>query len=334
MCSQKIISPTADHRHPRLAEVALRAVGAIEVASQNCSLTESELAQAVIDALHGQDHGDHADVILGALPGASLAGWNRDPVVSSDTSLKALLQSDWCCKDYLEALCVAIVRLEACHHVSLVRKFVFRFVHKSDPDILNRSSEELYAYGYIGLSNALRGYDPSSNNTISTFAALRIDGAIRDGIRAESPVPKRLTTFVRAVESAEEKLTLALSRIPTKSELCAELGDQARYLHLYPRLRLQASIDELESFNPQSPEDVSHSVEIMSLREDLQEGLALLTEFERDSLLLVHCDGLTVRAAARELGATQREVRKAADCAISKLRTMPTIEQWKPASVS
>lgn len=328
MCSNQNISPTADHRHPRLAEAAVRSINAIEHAASVDSLSVSELSNQVIEALHGTDSGEHVNVVLGALPRSAVDGWNLEVSPDLPTSVKSLLASDYS-HEYLEPLCAAIVRLEACHHVSLVKKFVSQFVSKSDPESLNRTPPELYAYGYVGLSNALRGYDPASSNTLSTFAAIRIVGAVRDGIRAESPVPKRLTTFVRAVESAEEKLTLALSRVPTREELSAELGEQARYLHLYPRLRRQASLDELEFFNPPSTEDVNHQVEVMNMSADLHAGLVTLDPLERNSFTLLYGSGLTERAAAKELGITQRELKGAASSAIAKLRDMPSISQWE-----
>lgn len=247
-------------------------------------------------------------------------------------TVKAMLASE----PELEELARAVVRLEACHHVLLVKKLVTRFVSQQDPSTFNHSAEDLFAYGYIGLSNALKGYDPATNSTISTFSAFRITGAVRDGIRSESPVPKRLTTFVRKVRSVEEALTISLSRVPTQEEVRSELGDDARYFHLYPRLYHQASLDEISQARPldedgffASPDDTTSMVESHLAGEDIREALQDLTDLERTAVRLLHVDGMTLHAAAQETGIPRRELKANADSAIEKLRAQPRVQQWR-----
>lgn len=134
-----------------------------------------------------------------------------------------------------------VISRESVKHEGLIHKECNRLV-RSLPD---RSAEDLKGYGWVGLRVALRLYDPSLGFAFSTYACPRINGAIRDGVRAESPIPKRLTTFVRKVGKIEETLTHHLARTPTFEEVRAHLAASAESLHLLPRLAAPASIEEM-----------------------------------------------------------------------------------------
>lgn len=275
---------TIDHRHPELASIALKIVGTATAASAKGDLPRRRTVDAATQAMYSRESGEHREVSVTAIaeladiPAENLFPIYDQPVTEkSPRTLKKFLSAVENPEYDIYNLVDAIVRFEACHHVNLVKKFVSQYVSqyvsRQDPDILNRSADELFTYGYVGLSDALRSYDPT-NNTISTFSNFRIVGAVRDGIRSESPVPKRLTTFVRAVESAEESLTKSLSRVPTHAEVEQALGDQSRYLHLYPRLARQASLDEITSYNPVSEDNVEEFVTNGEVGADIQEEVS------------------------------------------------------------
>lgn len=324
---------TTDHRHPDLVLTASKLVHTAETAAERSQLESDQLIATACDALQNNDTGEHRTHILRAIRRES--GVDYSELASAydshntpkwnNSTLKTLLQ-DNPSFDYLVG---SVVRFEACHHVNLVKKFVSKYVSSQDPNILNRSAEELFFYGYIGLSNALKGYNPVSGNTISTFAAYRINGAVRDGVRSESPVPKRLTTFVRAVESAEEKLTIALSRVPTREEIKEELGEQAKYLHLYPRLCRQASLDEMEGYNPSVEQDAAEVVESSIISEDLHDAMSELTETEKVAVRLIHGEGLAERKAAKDSGIPQGELARAAVSGAEKLKQQPKLQAWR-----
>ena len=61
----------------------------------------------------------------------------------------------------------------------LVRSLVTR-VHRSIP--VRADLDDLIAYGELGLAQAARDYDPSHGVAFTTFAFLRVRGAIYDGV--------------------------------------------------------------------------------------------------------------------------------------------------------
>lgn len=333
--THEVNASTIDHRHPELATIALRIVGTATAAADSSQLPVRRTVDAATQALFSRESGEHREVSVAAISALSgipmedlFVAYDAPTDSKAPRTLKKLLASVEEPAYDLENLADAIVRFEACHHVNLVKKFVSQFVSRQDPDILNRSADDLFTYGYVGLSNALRSYDPSTN-TISTFSNFRIVGAVRDGIRSESPVPKRLTTFVRAVESAEESLTKALSRVPTHAEVEEALGDQSRYLHLYPRLARQASLDEITSYNPVSGDNVEDMVAYGAASNDIQAEIFSLDEVERIAVQLIHADGLTARMAARESGIAQSQLTRAAASGLAKLRQSPRLQRWQ-----
>ena len=326
-------SHTVDHRHPELVSIFLRIVGTAEHAAQETNSHVRHYVSHAAQALFSKEVGEHREIAVAAIAKTSdlplsdlFCVYDQAPDPQAPRTLKGL-DSYLPEPDFdMEELVDAVVRFEACHHVNLVKKFVNQYVSRQDPNTLNRSADELFAYGYIGLSNALRGYDPSTN-TISTFANFRVVGAVRDGVRSESPVPKRLTTFVRSVESAEEALTKVLSRVPTRDEVREALGDQAKYLHLYPRLCRQASLDDMVGYNPTSNEDVAEAVELGQVSDALRQEMQDLTPVEQTAVQLLHADGLSARMASKESGIPQRELTRAAESALKKLRQAPRLQR-------
>jgi len=84
--------------------------------------------------------------------------------------------------------------------------------------------EELVRAGVLGLVQAAHRYDPDKGVAFHHYAALRIRGAILDAVRNTDWAPRSVRRAGRVIETANEKLANDLGRIPTNSELAAELG--------------------------------------------------------------------------------------------------------------
>ncbi len=64
------------------------------------------------------------------------------------------------------------------------------------------SHEELQSFGHEGLLSAARSFDPSRGVPFTSWAALKVRGAIIDGVRATGALPRRLYQQLRALEAA------------------------------------------------------------------------------------------------------------------------------------
>lgn len=135
----------------------------------------------------------------------------------------------------------ALITLEGRRHVNLIWHQANK-LQRSFPD---REASELLTWGWLGLRTALRNYNPGLGFAFSTYAVTRIVGAIRDGVRAENPVPKRLGTLARKVAAVETDLARSLGRSPTMSEVSAALNLEASQLAAVRRTRTPASIEEI-----------------------------------------------------------------------------------------
>ena len=129
--------------------------------------------------------------------------------------------------------------------------------NKLSSNLPGTSAADLLTFGWLGLRVALRQFDPSLGFQFSTFGVPKINGAMRDGVRSEHWLPKRLTTFVRKVTAADEELANKLGRSPTLPELAEHLGEDFEQLKIIPRLANSASFEELALVNGGERDEIS-----------------------------------------------------------------------------
>jgi RNA polymerase sigma factor for flagellar operon FliA len=231
-----------------------------------------------------------------------------------------------------------VISRESVRHEGLIFKEANRLV-RTLPD---RTADELTGYGWAGLRVALRNYDPDLGFAFSTYACPKINGAIRDGVRAESPIPKRLTTFVRKVSAAEEKLTHALSRVPTYAEIAAYVDSTAEAMDLLPRLVPTASLEELaESPTGERGREPACLVDdadpqeaaIVAMRDAaLHRAIDALPPEEAQAVRLLLLEEVPIGKAAAMLGVEARQLRARRQRALLALE--PVMRAWMDEHVT
>jgi RNA polymerase sigma factor for flagellar operon FliA len=164
---------------------------------------------------------------------------------------------------------------------------------------------------------------------LSTYACPRIVGAIRDGVRSENPVPKRLATWQRKVVKAEEDLAQSLGRQPSLEEVASHMGEELEGLSILPRLNPAASIDELVDIASErggvprwmvDGTDPADSAVDAARASDVASALELLPEDQRRAVQLLVMDALSPTEARLETGATARQMRQRKEKALLALR--------------
>lgn len=227
-----------------------------------------------------------------------------------------------------ESLASEVIVRETGAHTGLLHKEISK-LRNSIPE---SQGDELLGFAWKGLRVALRQFDPTRGYTFSTYACPRINGAIRDGVRAESHLPKRLTTVARKLASANEDLTRKMNTTPSMNEICEYLG--VKEPQLVSRLAAPSSLDELSansegSWTPGSLVDESDPAEAagLSLRsEAVIEALRELGDNERAVLVGVYFQEKTLTAVAKELKVDVRVARGLRDTGFAKLREQ--LEAW------
>ncbi|MCP5051065.1 MAG: FliA/WhiG family RNA polymerase sigma factor [bacterium] len=84
--------------------------------------------------------------------------------------------------------------------------------------------DDLVHTGILGLIDAVKKYDPTKGTRFSTYASLRIKGAILDELRNLDWASRSLRQKIKEVESAFESLEMKLGRPPAEEEVAESLN--------------------------------------------------------------------------------------------------------------
>ena len=186
--------------------------------------------------------------------------------------------------------------------------------------------EDLYQLGCLGFLKAVRGFDPAFGCQFSTYAVPKSAGEIRRFLRDDGAVKVSRSVKERAltIRQARDRLTHALGREPTLSELSAETGLESEDIAAAEEASLPVASLQMEAG------EEGFTLESMVGTEGMEEGvverLALrgaidsLPERERQVIFLRYYKNLTQDRAARVLGVSQVQVSRIERKAVEHLR--------------
>jgi RNA polymerase sigma factor for flagellar operon FliA len=194
--------------------------------------------------------------------------------------------------------------------------------------------EDLIHAGVIGLIDALNKFDHSKHVQFGSYAKFRIRGAILDSLREMDWGPRELRRKARKVEEAHRKLSLALSRAPSETEIAAELGVELKEFQQLlgeldslevGSLRVESPWDgkeqDLCDYLPNAPEDTPFFRCLRSEMKDLlTRVIAELPEKERQVLALYYFEDLTMKEVGAVVGIGESRVSQIHSLAVVRLR--------------
>jgi RNA polymerase sigma factor for flagellar operon FliA len=193
--------------------------------------------------------------------------------------------------------------------------------------------DDLIQTGMLGLLDALNLYEESHGAKFETYAALRIRGAMLDGLRETDWLPRSFRRDLRRIENAIAKLEQHLGRAPLEQEVAVELdvalGDYQRMLQDARGYHLvsfedfnegdgENSLDRLGEDPGANPLDVLLD---RSLRERLVKGIAVLPEREKIVMGLYYEQEMNFREIGEALGVTESRICQLHSQAIARLRS-------------
>jgi RNA polymerase sigma factor for flagellar operon FliA len=197
--------------------------------------------------------------------------------------------------------------------------------------IASADLEDLVSCGTLGLIDALGRYEPAREALFSTYARIRIRGAILDHLREIDWVPRSVREKAAAVERTARALESILGRPAREDELAHGLGLS---LAAYRGLRIQiapVSLISLEdlgvaSGEPELPLEHAHADPLQGLldRERLSvvtRAISQLPEREQLLLTLYYRDELTMKEVGTSLGLTESRVSQLHTQTLGRLRT-------------
>ncbi|MFL0251616.1 FliA/WhiG family RNA polymerase sigma factor [Clostridium neuense] len=194
--------------------------------------------------------------------------------------------------------------------------------------------EDLVGYGMIGLIDALNKFDEDKGMKFSTYASIRIKGAMIDELRKNSPISKGAMDKLNKYNFIVEKLQKELLREPTYFEIASGLGVKVKdvievesYINYISVMSLEdlifsedddmPLIGTIEDKKSPSPEK---SLEEKEEIEYLTKALDLINEKDKVVLSLYYYDGLTLKQIGNILGVSESRVCQLHTRAIMHLR--------------
>lgn len=201
-------------------------------------------------------------------------------------------------------------------HLPLVRHLVQKIAsclrHRVDYD-------ELISAGTLGLVKAAKAYDPAKHTEFSTYAYIRIRGAILDELRGRDFLPPSSGRSLRKVREAYALFEAANGRPPVDDELAAQAGmtlaklyqtlEDGRRRHFLSIHGLSEDTPELGAIltanEADSPEPQAERRELLAR---LTQAIREMPERDRTIILLYYERDLTMKEAAQVLNVTESRV--------------------------
>lgn len=194
--------------------------------------------------------------------------------------------------------------------------------------------EDLVSYGMIGLMDAISKYDKTKGMKFSSYASIRIKGAIIDELRKCRPISKGAMDKLSRYNEAIEAFQCEYFREPSISEIAkamelsiSEVSEIENYINYISVVSLENVIFSdgeditvmgiIEDKNSPSPEARYEKEEEI---ETLAKSIESLKEKDKTVLNLYYYEGLTLKEIGKVLNVSESRVCQLHSRAIRNLR--------------
>ncbi len=174
----------------------------------------------------------------------------------------------------------------------------------------------------LGLMDALGKFDDTKGMKFSSYASIRIKGAMIDELRRNSPISKGAMDKLNRYNEAIERLQKRLYREPTNHEIAKELGitindvadieSNINYISVVSLedlifsddddMPLSGTIKDDNSLSPEKALEEKEQIEYLTL------GLEKLKEKDKLVLNLYYYEGLTLKEIGNVLSVSESRV--------------------------
>lgn len=197
----------------------------------------------------------------------------------------------------------------------------------------NVDYEDLCSYGIFGLIDSIDKFDKEKDVKFETYASLRIRGAILDQIRKLDWIPRTVRQRQRQLDQAMRDLENELGRPATDDEIAKRIGISDDELTEW---QSQCKVGNVVSLNEylETGADISNeaggasrhfdSPESAFLKDELKgkliEALDLLTEKEKNVVVLYYYEELTLKEISNVLEVSESRVSQLHTKALNKMK--------------
>jgi RNA polymerase sigma factor FliA len=180
--------------------------------------------------------------------------------------------------------------------------------------------EDIFAFGIVGLIQAVDSYDPARGVSFASFATIRIRGSILDFKRRMDLLPRSANRNAAILEEERAALVSELGRWPTHQELAQRHGTPIKDV-----LRIEADaatslvyLDQARHIQSQSGSgwepcdseavNADDVLEADFLKDVVTSSIRALTRRDREIIEMRYLQSLPLHEIARRLKVTQSRV--------------------------
>jgi len=197
----------------------------------------------------------------------------------------------------------------------------------------NVEYDDLVGYGVFGLIDAIDKFDYGKNVKFETYASLRIRGAILDQIRKMDWIPRSLRQKQRKITAAMSKVEAETGRVATDEELADELGISLEEFNNWQGQTKMTNLISLDEYTKEGTENSKmeavgnarfecpeDAVEKKELKKMLIEAIDLLTEKEREVIVLYYYEEMTLKEISMVMEVSESRISQLHTKALNKMR--------------
>jgi RNA polymerase sigma factor for flagellar operon FliA len=216
-------------------------------------------------------------------------------------------------------------------NLPMVKRIVYRIAAHLPPHV---EIDDLMNAGVIGLVQAVDNFDPTLNIKLSTYASIRIRGAVLSELRSRDLLSRTTRQKVREMERVTQDLEQKLGREADDEEVTQAMG--LEYDDYFGIKKMSAlSFISLEDVGANSSDErrellhylvdgrQSDALSLTRLKEikaALVEAITKLPEKEKLVISLYYQDDLTMKETGQVLNVTESRVSQIHSKAIRRLR--------------
>jgi RNA polymerase sigma factor for flagellar operon FliA len=217
-------------------------------------------------------------------------------------------------------------------HLRIVKYIAGRMAIHVPPNI---EMNDLVGWGILGLIDALEKFDHLQAIKFTTYASIRIRGAIIDQIRSLDWAPRSLRSLARRVGSAREKLRHEKGLEPSAEDIAQELHLEAEQVEEAIGQLQTAHVLSLDDYLPTEENAESRKIDVTSSaavpspgqvaeqkerQEQIVTAILQLPDQQQKVLNLYYYEELTLKEIGAVLDVTESRICQIHSAAMKQLR--------------
>lgn len=195
-------------------------------------------------------------------------------------------------------------------------------------------ADDLIQAGMLGLMAAARDYSPDHGAAFSTYAGIRIRGAILDEVRQLNWAPRSVQKKAQMLSRAEREVESRVGEKASDQDMADELEVSINEYHNMVRDVASGQLmyldeDDQEPGGPdENPEDVAQSD---GFKDAVKDAITLLPEREQLFMALYYQEELNLKEIGQVLGVSESRACQIHGQALGRIRG--NLEHWTRADV-